>query len=142
MILNTQSYMWDWMGWDWVGYLPGANNNNKIRNEFYERFRIGFLTLTPSKFLREMESALREAITCSAKSLHSGGGIGRNLSHQSVVVEMYGVLSTFGRSIPGCFFSNSMFEKVLMCATIICSPRSSKLYSVKRTPWSVLSLNS
>ena len=75
--------MWDWMGWDWVGYLPGANN--KIRNEFYERFRIGFLTLTPSKFLREMERAHREAITCSAKSLHSGGGIGRNLSHQSVV---------------------------------------------------------
>ena len=137
--------MWDLIG---IGYLPGAilrapdSANNKIRNEFYERFKIGFPTLTPYKFLREMERAHREAITCSAKSLHSGGGIGRNLSHQSVVVEMYGVLSTFGRSIPGCFFSNSMFEKVLMCATIICLPRSSKLYSVKRTPWLVLSLNS
>ena len=38
MVLNTQSYMWDGLGWmGWVGYLPGValrapdGGNNKIK---------------------------------------------------------------------------------------------------------------
>ena len=49
MVLNTQSYMWVGLGWDWVGYLLGptlrapygANKSGTQlkKNDHHDRFK-------------------------------------------------------------------------------------------------------